>query len=188
MTRACTFALFVLGAIGLWGTGAWAEAQSSSRQREIIAQAKFLTAGGDSLSLENLRGRVVLLSFWGGQEGGWCNPCNNQIKSIIQLCNGLRDEGRILEVVFVSLQSDFGGDNAILRGFGTDWTSYLWEARPFEQQQVFFNLRDQRQKLTIPTTLVLDKDGNIAERLPMHFDVKAEIEDLRRLIDAPSSR
>ncbi len=55
---------------------------------------------GSETSLEDFRGRVVLLNFW----ATWCKPCKDEMPSMERLYQELREEG--FELVAVSVDEE----------------------------------------------------------------------------------
>ncbi|MGR4001239.1 MAG: TlpA family protein disulfide reductase [Alphaproteobacteria bacterium] len=121
------------------------EAYDSPRQ---LPETSFLDANGNTLSLEDFRGEVVVLNFW----ATWCGPCQREMPTFNLLQKRLGDSG--LEVVAVSLDAkgvpaieDFFAENEI-----TDLGIYNdpgWDA--------FKALTTANSGL--PYTILLDKKG-----------------------------
>lgn len=78
------------------------------RARESFApEFSFTTREGESVSLERLKGKTVLLDFW----GSWCRPCVEATPGLIKLRHKLIGE----PVIFVG----------VARDEETKWTKYL---------------------------------------------------------------
>ena len=54
---------------------------------------------GKEVSLSDLKGKVILLNFW----GTWCGPCRKEIPDFINLSKKYKREG--LEIVGITLTS-----------------------------------------------------------------------------------
>ncbi|MBW3575021.1 MAG: TlpA family protein disulfide reductase, partial [Actinobacteria bacterium] len=61
---------------------------------------------GAPVSLESLRGEVVLLNIW----ATWCPPCREEMPSMQRLQEKLGPEG--LRIVAVSIDAESGGTDA----------------------------------------------------------------------------
>jgi cytochrome c biogenesis protein CcmG/thiol:disulfide interchange protein DsbE len=133
---------------------------------ETLSEVHLVPMAGASgspdhdVSLADLRGRVVLLNFW----GTWCPPCRAEFPHIVELYHKWgRSQG--VEVLAVSCG---GGSNA------GDLQSLHDETAAFIAQQkadlpIYFDPGGQTRKAVAaavgfsgyPTTLVLDRDGKI---------------------------
>ena len=131
-----------------------------------IVAAEVLTAGGGTdarpapalprevlagprVDLASLRGKPALINFW----ASWCEPCKEEAPELKSFSNGL-------------------GDRATL--VGVDWGDSEDGARQFIAKSgwEYPILRDPTQKVGtqyglngLPTTFVLDADGDIVQTL-----------------------
>ncbi|HEY7408611.1 MAG TPA: TlpA disulfide reductase family protein [Gemmatimonadaceae bacterium] len=101
---------------------------------------------GDSVSLEQSRGRVVLLNVW----ATWCHPCREEIPVLQALHE--RHAARGLELVGVSV--DARGEEETIREFARDFrmTYPLW-LDPDERVQSTF------LAIGVPATFLIDRQG-----------------------------
>src|SRR5688572_14454507 len=114
---------------------------------------------GGELSLDALRGKVVLLNVW----ATWCRPCVTEMPALERLYRQFHDDG--LEVVAVSIDAgtgtmdDMGRPGGDVQAFVTErdltFTILLDPRRRVEQ--VF-------QVMGVPTTIVIGRDGRIARK------------------------
>jgi cytochrome c biogenesis protein CcmG, thiol:disulfide interchange protein DsbE len=104
------------------------------------------TVAGDSVSLEALRGKVVLLNVW----ATWCHPCREEMPELRAIL--ARYESRGLELIGVSVDSD--GARDLVREFMTEFemTFPVW-LDPSERISTQFLL------VGVPTTFLIDRDG-----------------------------
>ncbi len=89
---------FVLVALVLaptFGFGVW-----SWTRAHPAPEAEFTVIGGRALSLSQLRGQTVLLSFWATD----CSPCLREMPSLAKVYNELRP--RRFEVIAVAMAHD----------------------------------------------------------------------------------
>lgn len=105
-----------------------------------------VTITGDSVSLSEARGRVVLLNVW----ATWCHPCREEIPVLQALYERYASRG--LELVGVSV--DARGEEEAIRQFASDFkmTYPLW-LDPDERVQTTF------LAIGVPATYLIDRDG-----------------------------
>lgn len=131
------------------------------------------TGSGEPFRLSEHRGEVVVLNVW----ATWCPPCRHEIPDFIELQDELGDRG--LTVVGVSLDEDG------------------WDAvRPFaEEIGITYPIAVDDgtveglygPTVSLPTTFVIDRDGNVAHYIPGMI-LRDDLEPLLRpLLDAPSA-
>ena len=105
---------------------------------------------GRTISLESLRGKVVLLNFW----STLCSPCMAEMPSLNRLNSVLREKG--LQIISVAIDSndtpvrDYVQKNAISFMVLID-----------KDKEVFF---DDYAGPSLPSTYLLDRNGVIVER------------------------
>ncbi len=103
---------------------------------------------GDAVSLSDFRGKVVILDFW----ATWCPPCKKEIPD------------------FIELQKKYGTQGVQIVGVGLDEPQNIREfARSHGINYPVLLGTDEVATLYggisgIPTTFIIDKRGNIANR------------------------
>jgi peroxiredoxin len=112
---------------------------------------RAISLTGDSVALEQARGRVVLLNVW----ATWCHPCREEIP-ILQALHE-RYAARGLELVGVSV--DARGEEKTIREFARDFemTYPLW-LDPDERVQSTF------LAIGVPATFLIDRAGMLRWR------------------------
>ena len=122
--------------------------------------------GGGSLSLEDLRGKAVLLDFW----DTWCPPCRRAMPHLQELSREHQDK---LVVVGVALGQEGAAKVKSFiaqRGF----------TFPFVYGNVAVFQRFGVQSL--PTTMLLDKDGVIVKKWIGGYPKSAYQEEIVKLL------
>lgn len=103
---------------------------------------------GDTVSLESLRGSVVLLNFW----ATWCAPCRFETPFLQSLAEEYEAEG--LRVVGVSMDTGDAWD--IIQEFVDEYeVTYTILADPQMRGM------DTYQILGLPGTFLIDRDGTL---------------------------
>ncbi|MGC9368642.1 MAG: TlpA family protein disulfide reductase [Paracoccaceae bacterium] len=117
-----------------------------------VPEAELLDAEGGAQSLEQYRGKVVVLNFW----ATWCAPCRKEMPSLDRL------------------QAELGGDDFAVVTVATGRNSVTAIRKFFEETGVesLPVLRDPQQALAremavlgLPITVILDREGNEIARL-----------------------
>ena len=136
--------LFAFAPDSLWGSGA----PKAGSDRKAAPQISMADIKGAAWNLNDHRGKVVLVNFW----ATWCGPCRRETPDLVNVANQLGPKG--LEVVGVSLDQ------------------YKEMIPPFVSQYAIpypILLPPQGSPLTsqirsIPTTLLIDKQGRVAKQ------------------------
>jgi len=110
----------------------------------------FQDAAGKPLSLENWRGRTVLLNLW----ATWCVPCRTEMPALDALQQRLGGPG--FEVVAVNIDTrDPDKPKAWLKEVGIEKLAYYADPTA----KTFQDLKQIGRAFGMPTTLLLDPQG-----------------------------
>jgi thiol-disulfide isomerase/thioredoxin len=147
--------LLTLAAI-LLSITSFSQQQTSSRK---VPEITLRDTSGKVVSLSSLKGKVVVLDFW----ASWCGPCRRANKHLKQLYSKYQDKG--LEILSISVD-----DNK------KPWIKAINEDKlPWLQVLDDRNYANTWQIQYIPTTFVIDKQGNFAAYNP-------DLSDLEKII------
>ncbi len=140
----------------------WARAETRNKEREArfreadpnfgakqILDYTLSATQGDPLALKSLLGKVVVIDFW----ATWCGPCRAQHPLYAEVKRRFADRK---DVVFLSISTDEdrGSVPAFLESMG--WPKLVY----YED-----GLASSQRISSIPTTMILDKEGGVASRL-----------------------
>jgi len=119
--------------------------------REPIATTAFTATAldGRSLSSADWRGKVVLVNFW----ATWCPPCRAEIPDLIVLQEKYRDH-----LVILGISEDEGSVDGVRRFVAEHKINYPIVMSTPELRKIFPPV------MALPTTFVLDRDGNLAQK------------------------
>lgn len=121
-------------------------------------------ANGDSLSLSDLKGSVVLLDFW----ASWCGPCRRENPSVVKLYKKYKEDG--FTVLSVSLDKKKAPWLAAIEKDQLIWPYHVsdlggWNSRVPK----LYGVRG------IPFTVLIDQEGNIIRTKLRGQDLEIEL-------------
>lgn len=150
---------------------AWARswqpyADSTAAKRAPIGSARgnrfydlrFKDTSGKSIRLSELRGKVVLLHFW----GSWCPPCQRELPELQKLQRALRRSSDI-KMVLLQVREDFATSRKAIARRHLSLQLYDSGSKDSKDDSLTLAdgtlLKDRDIAAVFPTTYVLDKHG-----------------------------
>lgn len=118
--------------------------------------------GGDPVSLEDLRGQVVLLNFW----ASWCGPCEDEIPILIEASKQFPDD-----VMLIGIDTMDNRDSAIemMRDFGVNYLVLDDNGSASGTVAVDYGL------VGVPENYVIDAEGNLVAMRRGEFRTVQEV-------------
>jgi len=110
---------------------------------------------GNSVSLQQYRGKVVLLDFW----ATWCRPCHYSIPELVELQKKYMDQG--LVILGVSVDSPLQINNRYLSAFKEKYGINYTILRADEKTTTEYL---GNSDFYIPTMFVVNRDGVIVNK------------------------
>jgi cytochrome c biogenesis protein CcmG, thiol:disulfide interchange protein DsbE len=163
----CFTLLFSCLAVGCGGSGSEAEL-SSEIEGQLIdlkpGEINDLDTESRNISLSKMKGKVVILNFW----GSWCGPCRYETPDLVRMHQELNGKG--LEVLAVN----YGDERESALAF-------------MNKNQVRYSVifdkgyTDLFEVGSFPTNIVIDRRGRIRYRLE-GFSPRA-MELLREIVE-----
>ncbi len=123
---------------------------SHSGERAPDFDLPFLSGGKGHLSLKDLRGKVVLVTFW----ASWCGPCRMEVPALDKHYKKLRSQ----DVVIVGISID--DKKAAASGF----LSQFPVTYPMLLDLAGGTVADTWGVSSIPATILIDKSGVVRDR------------------------
>jgi peroxiredoxin len=127
---------------------------------------------GKSVTLSDLRGKVVLLTFW----ASWCPPCRQEMPSMNRLYLTLR--GEEFTVLGVNIETNPAAARRFVDDLELAFPVLLDSATKVRNQYRIYN---------IPQSFLVDKNGRIVKHLVGYHDwmSEASLEMVKSLIRNP---
>lgn len=125
-------------------------------------------AGGGKLTLSDYSGKVIILDFW----ATWCGPCRMGIPEFIKLYNSYRDKG----LVVIGVDLDKGGKEAVVSFINEMKMNYPVVYGNSQVEQDFGGIRG------IPTAFIIDRNGNIVNKLIGYRQGSEFEEEIKKLL------
>jgi len=110
---------------------------------------KVKSTKGDELSMEKLKGKVVLLDFW----ASWCGPCRAEMPEVIRIWK--KYGGNSFVIIGINLDDDRQDFESYVKQEGVVWPQYYDGLGWGNKIARLYNVR------TIPQTILIDQDGVI---------------------------
>lgn len=172
---------------GLWGPypdrSAADKANTGLKRGERFYNLAFKDPQGKAVKLSDLRGKVVVLHFW----GSWCPPCRREMPEMQQLHRQLKESSEI-KMVLLQVREDIGTARKWARQqhlqlplYDSGVSRKANDSLPLADGK---SIHDRYIAEVFPTTYILDKHGIVvfsnvgpisrwAEYLPLLRDVAA---------------
>lgn len=116
---------------------------------DLAPNFTLTTLDGKESSLEDLKGKVVMINFW----ASWCEPCRTEMPAMQEAYEKYKDQG--FEIVAVNIAETDVTAASFARQYGL--TFPIWMDRDREVTQLY--------KIgPIPSSLFVDSNGKITYR------------------------
>ena len=109
-------------------------------------RGRFVDLRGNEINLQDYRGKTVFINLW----ASWCGPCRAEMPHISELYKSVKDQPN-LEFLMVGLDREFEKSKGFMEG--KTWA--------FPVVHASYGLNSSLQSESIPTTLVVNKEGKI---------------------------
>lgn len=156
------FATLCMAAIGVIGFSLAAQAKELSGP---APQFTAKTLDGKSVSLRELKGKVVMINFW----ASWCGPCRQEMPLLEEIYNDYKKAGFIL--LGVNLDEEVDDAKGFLSGVNVSFPVPL---------DPMGKVAEAYENQAMPSSYFVDKNGQLAY---LHKGYRpGEEEDYRKVI------
>lgn len=126
------------------------QSPKSSEIGKIAPELNMVSPSGELITIESLRGKIVLIDFW----ASWCGPCRRENPHVVKLYNKYKEQG--FDVYSVSLDKDKSRwESAIIKDKLT-WPSHVSDLKGWGSAATsIYGFRG------IPYTVLIDREGKI---------------------------
>ena len=114
------------------------------------------TAGGESVKLSDLRGKVVVLDFW----ATWCKPCKRALPMLEEFHKWTKSDEKPVQVFAVNTFERAPDNDKILKNVRKYWTDNEFTMKTLMDYDS--GVAQQYGLSSIPVTIVVGPDGNVA--------------------------
>jgi cytochrome c biogenesis protein CcmG, thiol:disulfide interchange protein DsbE len=151
----------------------------------LLSQMQLLPLnGGRQISLEDVRGRVVLVNYW----GSWCAPCRDEFPYMLKLYEEFKDHPDF-QMLSVSCEDDLE-QNELERKTREFLRQTGWEGLPtytdprHTSRTLLAILAELGTHFPYPTTVILDREAAVGGLWESYQASRAEeiYQEQRRLI------
>jgi thiol-disulfide isomerase/thioredoxin len=124
-------------------------------RQELYAQnimAKPIS--GPLFNLHQLKGKYVLLDFW----GTWCAPCIDLLPKLQELYKQHTAKGLVMVSIANDKKESYAKLQSMIQEYGMDWTQL------FDDQEQAGNISTQYDVTCFPTSILINPEGKIIFR------------------------
>ena len=173
--RPVTFsaALVALIALVAWKSTTWSPPEAGARSGSVVStslkpgidvyplgerdpapELEGTTLDGDALALSDWSGEVVVINVW----GSWCVPCRKETPELVRLAEEYADRG--VRFLGINIRDNSAAARSFEERFKTPYPSL-----EDPNGQLLLSFRDVIPTSVVPSTVVIDRGGDVAARI-----------------------
>jgi len=117
-----------------------------------IPNLNFPNPNGKNISLNSLKGNIVLLDFW----ASWCRPCRAENPNVVKLYNKYKNKG--FTIYSFSLDNNAQNWKTAIQQDGLTWPNHVSDLKGWNSAgSALYNVS------SIPQTFLIGRDGKLIE-------------------------
>ena len=140
---------------------------------DIVPAYTAQTTDGEDISLEELRGKVVLVNFW----ATWCPPCRIEMPGFQRVYEDHRDEG----FVILGISTDQAGKGVVREFLEERNITFPVTMASMQVVQDFGGIR------ALPTSFLIGREGRVRQEVSGIFATPALRMAVGHLLDEDAS-
>lgn len=123
-----------------------AEIAATTPSKRAVLDLNLINSKGERVNMKQFEGKAIFLNFW----ATWCPPCVAEMPGINNLYQEVKDDN--VEFIMLSVDQDFEKARKFRKKKGYE----------FEIYQIAGPIPQMYSSNSIPTTYVIDAEGNLA--------------------------
>lgn len=130
-------------------------------------ELNFPNPSGKNISLNSLKGKVVLLDFW----ASWCRPCRAENPNVVRLYNQYKNKG--FTVYSYSLDNNAAKWENAIKDDRLSWPNHASDLKGWQSAgSAVYNVQ------SIPQTFLIGRDGKIIAIGLRGFELEEKLKEL----------
>lgn len=139
---------------------------------ELASEFSATLKDGSAFHLQDLKGKYVLLDFW----GSWCGPCRRENPSLVALYNETRNmtfkASGGFEIVSIAIETKRESWEKAIQSDGLSWKYQIGEFERFKSPiATLYGVKE------IPTKYFISPDGRILMVNPSIQEIKSYLDE-----------
>ncbi len=160
--------ILLVGVIGVY-IGKWIYTQPKFINGEVAPNFRASLLNGQPFELTDLRGKFVLIDFW----GSWCAPCRRENPNLVKIYQDFKDQS--FEIVSIGVEREESRWRSAIRKDDLRWPYHILDR---STNMKFFN--SEIAKLygvtQLPTIYLLYTKGKIVAVNPSTSEIRQFLE------------
>lgn len=145
-----TRTLIIIGVLAIVAYVFYQYRQPRFASGEVAPDFEVSLLSGERARLSDLKGKYVLLQFW----GSWCGPCRKENPELVKIYQEFHDKG--FEIFSIGIEQNPNSWKSAIKKDGLVWPHHAMESAEFNgNQAVQYNIK------SIPATFLINPEGQI---------------------------